>query len=115
MVAGLRMNNTNAFAAFDKMEEKVMAMEAEAESVGILAAPDSLEAKFAKLEGGSGVDDDLAALKRGLLAAPKEARSGSNAALAARPAFDDVIQRGSAPVMSEIDAELEALRKRARS
>lgn len=29
MVAGLRLNTTTAWAAFDKMEEKVMAMEAE--------------------------------------------------------------------------------------
>jgi hypothetical protein len=29
MVAGLRLNSTTAFAAFDKMEERVVAMEAE--------------------------------------------------------------------------------------
>lgn len=52
MVAGLRLNNSSAWAAFDKMEEKVMAMEAEAESAGLLATPDNLEAQFARLEGG---------------------------------------------------------------
>ena len=52
MVAGLRLNNSSAWAAFDKMEEKVMAMESEAESAGLLATPDNIEAQFARLEGG---------------------------------------------------------------
>jgi phage shock protein A len=51
MVAGLRLNNSSAWAAFDKMEEKVMAMESEAESAGLLATPDNIEAQFARLEG----------------------------------------------------------------
>ncbi|GBF98935.1 hypothetical protein Rsub_11727 [Raphidocelis subcapitata] len=111
MVAGLRLNNANAFAAFDIMEEKVIAMEAEAEAVGILATPDSLESKFAKLEGSGGVDDELAALKRGLL---PEGRSAAPSAAAGRPLFSDVV--AAAPRSAEalaIDAELEALRKRA--
>jgi hypothetical protein len=63
------------------------------------------------LEGRSGVDDDLAALKRGMLAAPKEQPAGA----LARPLFDDVVERRRTPEAMEIDAELEALRKRARS
>lgn len=54
MVAGLRINNSSAWGAFDQMEEKVMALEAEAESVGMLASPDKLEAQFAMLEGKTG-------------------------------------------------------------
>jgi hypothetical protein len=83
----------------------------QAESIGILATPDSLENRFVALEGGSGVDDDLAALKRGLLGAPKDQPAGQ----LARPLFDDVVQRQRTPEAMEIDAELEALRKRARS
>lgn len=113
MVAGLRLNTTSAWAAFDKMEERVIAMEAEAEAVGILATPDSLENKFAALEGGSGVDDELAALKRGLLAAPAGPRGG-NAALAERPLFDDAIARRG-PEALEIESELDALRRKART
>ena len=84
-------------------------MEAEAESVGILATPDSIESKFQRLEGG--VEDELSALKRGMLTASAESRQST--AVAQRPLIDDVLQRTS-PVMSEIDAELEALRKKAR-
>lgn len=41
MVAGLRLNSTTAWAAFDKMEEKVVAMEAEVrayECAGLIGA-----------------------------------------------------------------------------
>ena len=53
------LDTSSSFAAFDKMEEKVMALEAEAESTAILIGTDSLEGKFKQLEGLS-VDDDLA-------------------------------------------------------
>lgn len=105
MVAGLRLNNSSAWAAFDTMEEKVLALEAEAEAVGILAVPDSLEAKFNRLEGGSGVDDELAALKRGLLP------EGRPAAALSRPLFTDAVRGSDAGV----EAELEVLRKKARA
>lgn len=111
MVAGLRLNNTNAWAAFDVMEEKVLAMEAEAESVGLLAAPDSLEARFASLEGSGGVDDELAALKRGLLPQPRAREEPA----AQRPLFGDVVAVARGAEALAIDAELEALRKRART
>lgn len=112
MVAGLRLNSTNAWAAFDVMEEKVIAMEAEAESIGILATPDSIEARFQRLEGSGGVEDELSALKKGLLTAEVESRRGG-AAVAARPLYDEVVARRG-PEALEIDAELEQLRKRAR-
>mmetsp|Transcript_6598 Transcript_6598/g.22719 ORF Transcript_6598/g.22719 Transcript_6598/m.22719 type:complete len:174 (+) Transcript_6598:2776-3297(+) len=62
-VSGL--NTGSALAAFERMEEKVMTMEAEAEAAGelaLLGANDSLEAQFAQLEFGT-VDDDLMQLK----------------------------------------------------
>jgi phage shock protein A len=114
MVAGLRLNNSSAWAAFDKMEEKVMSMEAEAESAGLLAAPDNLEAQFVRLEGSGTVEDELAALKRGQLAAKSSAPSrGSELG---RPISEVLV--GSREVVREltgIDAELEQLRKRARA
>ena len=55
MVSGL--NTSNSVTAFEKMEEKVMAMESEAEASGVLAAPDDMELKFKQLEAGGGVDD----------------------------------------------------------
>jgi len=61
MTSGL--DTSSAFSAFEKMEEKVTALEAESESVAILAGNDSLESSFKELEQGN-VDDDLMALKR---------------------------------------------------
>lgn len=52
---GSLSNSSNAYTAFEKMEEKVIAMEAESEAVGMLGGAagnsDGLEAKFAMLEG----------------------------------------------------------------
>ena len=54
MVAGLRMNTSTAWAAFDRMEEKVAVLESESESAALFAAPDSLERRFTQLEAGGG-------------------------------------------------------------
>ncbi|GMI89946.1 VESICLE-INDUCING PROTEIN IN PLASTIDS 1, plastid transcriptionally active 4 [Hibiscus trionum] len=58
------VNTSSALSAFEKMEEKVMAMESQAEALGQLTT-DDLEGKFALLESTS-VDDDLANLKKEL-------------------------------------------------
>ncbi|XWS22167.1 hypothetical protein CRYUN_Cryun29cG0011600 [Craigia yunnanensis] len=58
------VNTSSALAAFEKMEEKVLAMESEAEALGQLTT-DDLEGKFALLESRS-VDDNLANLKKEL-------------------------------------------------
>ena len=53
MLEGLG-DSSNSYVAFEKMEEKVIAMEAESEAIGMLGTTgsgDSLEAKFALLEG----------------------------------------------------------------
>ncbi|XP_062173959.1 membrane-associated 30 kDa protein, chloroplastic [Alnus glutinosa] len=64
------VNTSNALSAFEKMEEKVMAMESQAEALGQLTT-DDLEGKFALLEGSS-VDDDLANLKKELSGSTKK-------------------------------------------
>ena len=87
----------SALSAFEKMEEKVMGMEAEAEAVGMLTASNDLEDKFKALEGG-GVDDDLAALKSKMLG-DGEKKGGA-------------LPEGR-PVSDAIESELEALRKKA--
>jgi len=91
------LNTSNAVVAFDKMEEKVLAMEAEAESTAMLVGSDKLENKFALLESGT-VDDELAALKKGVLTA-----SSTPAALPE-----------GRPIKDALDLELEQLRKKAR-
>lgn len=107
----MRLNNSNAWGAFDKMEEKVMAMEAEAESVGLLATPDAIEAQFARLEGGA-VEDELALLKRGQLTARS---SAPRTAEVGRPISEVLVgTRDAVKQLEGIDAELEQLRKRAR-
>ncbi|CAK0781978.1 hypothetical protein CVIRNUC_005521 [Coccomyxa viridis] len=97
MVQGL--NTSNAVSAFERMEEKVMSLEAEAESTLQLGTSDSLESKFQALEGGD-VEDELAALKKGTLG------SGRRAAPQQLPE--------GRPIRDAIDFELEELRKKAR-
>ncbi|MBN3909675.1 MAG: PspA/IM30 family protein [Nostoc sp. NMS1] len=64
MVRG--MNTSSAMSAFERMEEKVLMQESRAQALGELAGAD-LETQFAQLEGGSDVDDELAALKAQML------------------------------------------------
>lgn len=61
---------------------------------------DKLESQFAQLESGSGVDDELAALKAKMM-------TGSPASQAALPPSD----AAKPTVGAAIDAELEALRR----
>ncbi len=67
MVSG--MNTSSAMSAFERMEEKVLMQEARAQSAGELAGAD-LETQFARLESGSDVDDELAALKAQMTLGP---------------------------------------------
>eukprot|EP00469_Lotharella_globosa_P005921 CAMPEP_0167794928 /NCGR_PEP_ID=MMETSP0111_2-20121227/14135_1 /TAXON_ID=91324 /ORGANISM="Lotharella globosa, Strain CCCM811" /LENGTH=341 /DNA_ID=CAMNT_0007688505 /DNA_START=48 /DNA_END=1073 /DNA_ORIENTATION=+ len=92
MTSGL--DTSSAFSAFEKMEEKVTALEAESESVAILAGNDSLESSFKELEQGN-VDDDLMALKR---------KMGGEAT---RPVAGTLVKSDA-----KIDSELEALRNK---
>lgn len=58
-----RVGTNKATAAFERMEEKVMQLEAQAEVAAELASGDDVEKKFRSLESGNSVDDELAALK----------------------------------------------------
>ena len=95
LVAGV--STSSALSAFEKMEEKVMSMEAEAEAVGMLSTTNDLEDKFKALEGG-GVDDELAMMKAKMLGGA-EKKGGE-------------LPEGR-PVSDAIESELEALRKKA--
>nr|CAD1838971.1 unnamed protein product [Ananas comosus var. bracteatus] len=92
------VNTSSALAAFEKMEEKVMAMESQAEALNQLTT-DDLEGKFALLESSS-VDDDLAKMKRELSGSSLkgELPPGRTAAYS----FKDV----------EIESELNELRRK---
>lgn len=56
------MNDRSAFATFDRMEQKVMEIEAQADAA-VEIEMESLDDQFKALEAGSEVDDELAALK----------------------------------------------------
>jgi phage shock protein A len=56
------LNTNSSMAAFDRMEEKVLEIEARSQAAGELAGAD-LESQFAKLEAGGDVDDELMAMK----------------------------------------------------
>eukprot|EP00898_Chlorokybus_atmophyticus_P000270 jgi/Chlat1/1243/Chrsp115S01689 len=92
------MNSSNALAAFDRMEEKVLAMEAEAESVAQLTT-DDLSSKFLLLESND-VEDELAKMKKGMLADTSSKKTPE-------------LPPGR-PVPSAIDQELEELRRKTR-
>ncbi|MEM9694374.1 MAG: PspA/IM30 family protein, partial [Myxococcota bacterium] len=71
-----KLNQAGALATYERMEERINQMEAQAEATSELAeeySGDTLAHKFGQLEASQGADDDLAALKQkmGLAAAPE--------------------------------------------
>ncbi|MBD2199232.1 MULTISPECIES: PspA/IM30 family protein [Calothrix] len=101
MVSG--MNTSSALAAFERMEEKVLLQEARAQSAAELAGAD-LETQFARLEAGSDVDDELAALKAQMTLGP--ASSANQPQLP--PQQETTQPKANNDV---VDSELESLRK----
>jgi phage shock protein A len=97
------IGTSSAMGAFDRMEEKVLSLEAESQSAYELAGT-GLESQFAQLEAGSDVDDELAMMKAQL--------TGGSVNQQALPSGD---VSSTQPVVdkpvSEVDAELEQLRK----
>ncbi|NJM27832.1 MAG: PspA/IM30 family protein [Pseudanabaena sp. RU_4_16] len=93
-----KVNTSSAAAAFERMEERVLMAEAKAGATAELGM-DNLESQFAQLESGSGVDDELAALKAKMITA-----SAPMPAIAPADA-------NKPSVGTLIDSELEALRK----
>ncbi len=105
------MGANSAMAAFDRMEDKVQALEASSQAAAELAGAD-LESKFAALEGGDDLDDELDVLR-------KKLQSGVQAV--ALPAADvndssklkeqksDI--QFEAVKVEEVDADLEELKR----
>ncbi|KAM3353371.1 hypothetical protein ACQJBY_024493 [Aegilops geniculata] len=98
------VNTSSALSAFEKMEEKVMTMESQAEALGQLGA-DDLEGKFAMLETTS-VDDDLAQMRKEM--------SGSSLKGELPPGRTTGSKSGSPVKDIEIEKELNELRKKAK-
>ncbi len=104
------LGTNSAMAAFDRMEDKVQALEASSQAAAELAGAD-LESQFAALEGGDDVDDELNALRQRLEGPPQAV---------ALPAADTASLQGSkdasgpeveAVKVAEVDAELEELKR----
>ena len=104
MVSG--MSTSSAMYAFERMEEKVLLQESRAQSTAELVGSD-LENQFARLESGSDVDDELAAMKASLAPAPEPKLLTPEQPSTATPAQPTSTTKPAQPV----DAELEALRK----
>ncbi|CAN1209166.1 PspA/IM30 family protein [Tumidithrix helvetica PCC 7403] len=92
-----KVNTNSASATFERMEERVLMAEAKAGASAELGM-DNLESQFAQLESGSGVDDELAALKAKMIA-------GSSPSTPALPSDSTKSSVGN------VDAELDALRR----
>jgi len=97
-----RMGTGSAMGAFERMEEKVLQMEAKSQAAAELAGSD-LESQFALLESGGDVDDELAAMKAQLLGGSQDQAQLPSSA----PVDKATAQQTSNP---EVDAELEALK-----
>jgi phage shock protein A len=96
-----RLGTSSSMGAFERMEEKVLMMEARSQSAAELAGAD-LESQFALLESGTDVDDELAAMKAQLLgpATPQNQAQLPGAS-----------STNSSPQATPVDDELESLRK----
>ncbi len=94
------LSTSSAMGAFERMEEKVLQMEATGAAAAELAGA-NLESQFAQLESGSDVDYELEAMKQSML-------GGSTAAPEALPPGKE-----QTPEVKDkaVDAELEDLRK----
>ena len=92
------MNTSSAMGAFERMEEKVMMMEAKSQAAAEIAGAD-LESQFAALEAGGDVDDELAAMKAQL--------AGGSTDQGQLPAAD---KPAATPKDAAVDAELQELK-----
>ncbi len=100
------ISSTSAMAAFERMEEKVEALEASGQAAAELAGAD-LESKFAKLESSDDIDFELQNLR-------KELKSGvENVALpsANEKQLEEDEMKVETVKIEEVDAELEELKK----
>jgi phage shock protein A len=94
------IDTSSSMSAFERMETKVLELEARSQAVGELSGY-GIEQQFAQLEAGSGVEDELSMLKAQIEGSkPQEAL----------PAASDT--KSSSASNSVVDAELEELRSK---
>eukprot|EP01018_Ginkgo_biloba_P014503 Gb_32562 [translate_table: standard] len=98
------VNTSSALSAFERMEEKVMTLESEAEALNQLST-DDLEGKFALLESSS-VDEDVASLKKDMLGKSKKGELPPGRTSVSNPNADSLFRD------IEIEKELSELRRK---
>ncbi|MFM7382035.1 MAG: PspA/IM30 family protein, partial [Microcystaceae cyanobacterium] len=99
------IDTTSATSVFERMENKVMEMEARSQAVGELSGF-GIEQQFAQLEANSDVEDELAALKASM-------SGGALPGTAAVPQLEAAkTDTTKAPNDAVVDAELEDLRRK---
>ena len=81
-------NPSNSLSAFERMEEKVLQLEAQSEAIAELGT-DDLQNKFASLEAGNDIEAELTAMKAQILTGTENA--------AQMPAIPPVNNKDSAP------------------
>uniref|UniRef100_UPI003704D4F6 Membrane-associated protein Vipp1 n=1 Tax=Synechocystis sp. PCC 6803 TaxID=1148 RepID=UPI003704D4F6 len=100
-----------AAAAFERMENKVLDMEATSQAAGELAGF-GIENQFAQLEASSGVEDELAALKASMAGGALPGTSAATPQLEAAPVDSSVPANNASQDDAVIDQELDDLRRR---
>jgi len=90
------LNTEGTMSAFERMEDRVMELEARSEAIAELSSGDELDKKFNALESGSDIDTELASMKANLGGTTESAKLPSSQAASGNNA--------------EIEAELEKLR-----
>ncbi|MBD1902209.1 PspA/IM30 family protein [Trichocoleus sp. DQ-A3] len=95
-----RLNTSRSMAAFERMEEKVLELEARSTAAAELTG-NNLDQQFAMLESGNDVDDELAAMKAQL--------TGSSTTQAQLPAANPTTTSSKSNLA--VDNELEDLKK----
>jgi phage shock protein A len=120
------INSTSAFDTFERMTDRVTQLEAEAEAASEIggALPEAtLESQFKALEASTGVDDDLARLKKKMAlqaaetdrerrALDGEVGSPASSSSAAPEPGVDRERVEDAAAAAEIDSQLEELKKK---
>jgi phage shock protein A len=95
------IDTSSSMSAFERMEEKVMQIEARSQAIGEITGSD-MERQFAALESGSDVDDELALLKAQM----------SGGALPGTTSSQPTLPQATTVRDSAVDAELEELRSK---
>ena len=104
------LGTNSAMAAFDRMEDKVQALEASSQAAAELAGAD-LESQFAALEGGNDVDDELSALRQRLEGGAEAVALPAGETSSLQASKDATGPEVEAVKVAELDAELEELKR----